>query len=333
MAPKLVVVFTGGTISMLPDPATGRAVPALRGAEILARSPGLDQIAELEPIDWGLVPASHFRFSQLLELARVLADALSRPEVDGAVLVQGTDTIEETAFAFDLLVPGDKPVVVVGAMRNAGDPGYEGPSNLRDAVRAAAAPELRGAGTVVVMGGSILPADDVTKTHTDAYDTFKALNFGPLGEMRGERVSVQRSRAMRRRLPAIPERAAEPIALVTAVVSMDGAPIRMAVAGGAHGVVVEATGSGNTDADLLEAAREAMGRGIPVAFTTRCPSGRVSGGYGFPGGGAAWLASGAMPAGYLGGPKARVALALGLGAGLRGGKLRALLEGSPTEDA
>jgi L-asparaginase len=314
--PRVAVVFTGGTISMLPDPATGAAVPALDGAAILARSPALAAVADLEPIDWGLVPASHLSFAQLLEIAAVLRRVLARPDIDAAVVVQGTDVIEETAFAFDLLVAGPKPVVVVGAMRNAADPGYEGPANLRDAVRAAAHPGLRDQGTLVVMGGRILPADDAAKTHTHAYDTFGGLDLGPLGWVTGSHVSIGRRRVARRLLPVAPAAAVEPIGLVVATVASDGAPLRWALAGGARGVVVAATGAGNTHPDLLAAAEEAMAAGVPVVLTSRVPSGRVSGDYGFPGGGARWIAAGAIPAGSLSPLKARVALAIGLGASL-----------------
>ncbi len=128
--PRVVVIFTGGTIAMLPDDRTGAAVPALRGGEILARMPGLAGIADLEAIDWGLVPASHLRFSQLLEIGGLIEAAAARDDVAGVVVVQGTDVLEETAFAWDLLPGIDTPVVVVGAMRNAGDPDYDGPRNL-----------------------------------------------------------------------------------------------------------------------------------------------------------------------------------------------------------
>ncbi len=326
-SPRVVAIFTGGTISMLPDPATGAARPALDGAAILARTAGLDAIAPVEAIDWGLVPASHLGFSQLLGIARLIRDALVRPEVSGVVVVQGTDVMEETAFAFDLLVDSTKPVVVVGAMRSAGDPAYDGPSNLRDAVRAAASPALAGQGTVVVMAGDILPADDVTKTHTDALDTFQALDVGPLGHVEETVVRMVRPRRPRPRLPRIPSTAAEPVPLITATVAMDGSLVRAAMGLRPRGLVVAATGSGNTDPDILAAAREAMAAGIPVVLASRCVSGRVSPGYGFPGGGAQWIAAGAMPAGMLGGPKARVALALGLGAGLDAGSLRRLLAG------
>ena len=331
--PTVVVIFTGGTIAMLPDPVTGAVRPALDGAAILARTPGLEAIANVEAVDWGLVPASHLGFTQMLQIADLVRTALERPEVSGAVVVQGTDVMEETAFAYDLLVDSSKPVVVVGAMRSAGDPGYEGPANLRDAVRAAAAPELAGQGTVVVMGGAILPADDVVKTHTDSYDTFRAVNLGPLGHVTPAGVELGRSRINRRVLPRLPMAAAEPVPLITVTVAMDGSLVRAAVglgAGGigagtsAAGLVVAATGSGNTHPDVLVAATEAMAAGIPVVLATRCLAGRASAGYGFPGGGAQWIAAGAIPAGFLGGPKARIALALGLGAGLDDAGLRRL---------
>jgi L-asparaginase len=321
---RVAVVFTGGTIAMRHDPSAGGAVPTLDGSAILALTPGLGAIAEVEPIDWGLVPASHLRFEQILDIARILERTLTRDEVDGAVVVQGTDTIEETAFCFDLLVRSEKPVVVVGAMRNASEDGYEGPSNLRDAVRCAADPRSREQGTLVVMAGSILAADDATKTHPEAYDTFRGRDLGPLGRVSRDEVLLARRRSRRRVLERIPDNAADEVALIIAVVASDGRLLRLAVEAGSPGVVVAATGAGNTDPDLLAAAEEAMARGVPVVLTTRCPAGRVTAAYGFPGGGAAWARAGAMFAGHLSGPKARVALALGLGAGLDDAGLRRL---------
>ncbi len=329
--PRVAVVFTGGTISMLPDPVTGAAVPTLGGAAILERVPGLEAIAELEPIDWGLVPASHLRFSQILDIAGVIADAAEREDVDGVVVVQGTDVLEETSYAWDLLHAIDTPVVVVGAMRNAGDPDYEGPANITDAVRVAAHPDMRGQGVSVVMDGRILPADDVTKTNSQSIDTFQALNAGPLGHVRDGRVVLERERRDRRMLVSWPDAAAEPVALITAVVATDGSLLRAAVAQGSRAVVVEATGAGNTDPDLLAAAVEAMEAAVPVALTTRCAAGAVGPLYGFPGGGRSWQEAGAILAGTLSGPKARIALALGIGAGLDQAGLAALLGTSRTD--
>jgi L-asparaginase len=322
---RVAIVFTGGTISMRHDPAAGGNVPVLGGEALLATVPGLDRVADLVAIDRGLTPASHFTFDALFGISRAVEDALADPSIDGAVVVQGTDAIEETAFFFDLLHAGPKPIVVTGAMRAAGDPGYDGPANLTAAVRVAASPAAARAdlGAVVVLDGSIEPADDVTKTHASAFDTFRALNSGPIGRVDGEVVRLDRERGRRRTVTTTT--AAERVHLITATVATTGAPIAALHAAGADGFVVAATGAGNTDARLLAAAEEAMADGIPVAITTRCPIGAAGDAYAFPGGGATWRRAGAIPTGHLGGPKARIALALGVGAGLDRDALAALL--------
>jgi L-asparaginase len=331
--PKVAVVFTGGTISMRHDPAAGGNVPTLGGAELLATVPELAGIADVVAIDHGLTPASHFRFPALFAIQRSLEEALARDDIDGAVIVQGTDAIEETAFYYDLLHAGPKPVVVTGAMRSASQPGYEGPRSLADAVRVAASPEVAAAdvGAVVVLDGSIQPADDVTKTHASAFDTFQSLNTGPLGRVADGNVTLTRSRGRRRYVAAT--RAAERVYLVTATVATDGTPVAALHRAGADGLVVAATGAGNSDPSLLAAAEAAMADGLPVVLVTRCPAGAAGTGYAFPGGGATWERAGALLAGHLTGPKARIALALGLGGGLdRAGLADLLADPAPIHD-
>ena len=294
---RVAVVFTGGTISTAYDPAAGGNVPVLDGAAILARTPGLDAIADVVAIDRGRTPASHFTFPVLLELADVIRDALADPSVDGAVVVQGTDTIEETSFCWDLLLDGAKPVVVTGAMRASDEAGFDGPANLRDAIRVAADPAMRGAGVVVCLAGTIEPADDVVKMHATALDTFASPNGGSLGRVGASGVTVFRRRAGRRRVET--GRAAERVHLITATVAMDGSLLEAAVAAGADGIVVAATGAGNTDPRLLAAAERAMAAGIPVALASRCLAGRAGAAYAFPGGGATWVRAGALPVGRI----------------------------------
>jgi L-asparaginase len=320
---RVAVVFTGGTISMRQAPDGGGATPTLRGEELLASVPGLDRIAEIEPIDWGLVPASHLTFDQVLEIGRIVDGQLRRPEIDGAVIVQGTDVMEETAFAWDLLPMPPKPVIVVGAMRSASQDGYDGPENLRNAVVAAVDPRLGDQGVIVAMAGELHGADDVRKTHTHAYATFQSPNAGRLGTVSSERVHLARRRTPAQ-LPRIPDAAALPIPLLTAALD-GGVPGRDDV-DSAVGAVVAATGGGNTAPALLELARELMGRGVPVAVTTRCRSGRAMPGYGFPGGSDQWWEAGAIFSGTLDGLKARVLLALGIGAGLGVPELAAMSE-------
>jgi L-asparaginase len=325
------MIFLGGTIASVADPEAGGNVPRLTGAEIIARTPGLASIADVVPVDAGLMPASHFTPAKLFEVADAIRAALSDATVDGAVVAQGTDSIEESAFFWDLVHDSEKTAVVSGAMRAASDAGYDGPANLADSVRAALEPALRGQGVLVALAGSVHAADDVVKTHASSLTSFQSPNAGPLASVEAGRVTVLRRRVGRRHVATT--RAAARVYLVTSTVGIDGALVDAAREAGMDGLVVAAAGVGNTSLQLLEAATRAIAAGIPVVLTTRSQAGRAGPIYAFPGAGANWVKAGAILAGSLGGPKARVALMLGIGAGLdRDGLARLMADPTPTDD-
>ena len=324
---RVVVVFTGGTISMTVDPVAGGATPALDGEALLAGA-GAVPVGLSAPavVDLGRTPASHFSFDDLLRIARTAAGALADdPDLAGAVIVQGTDTMDETAFAYDLVWRDMRPLVVTGAMRTADAPGADGPANLRDSLAVAGSRAFQGEGCLVVLGGQVHAADAVVKMHASAVDAFASPDTGPVGRIEGGRPFLLRRRAGRRVI-ADPIGPVPSVGLVVAAIGLDGAAIDAFVAGGARGVVVEATGAGNTHPSLLEAAQGAIAAGVVVVLASRVPGGRVTAGYAFPGGGATWARAGAILAGRLTGPKARVALSLGLAAGLDRDGLAALLD-------
>ena len=189
--PRVAVIFTGGTISMTIDPLAGGAVPTLAGADLLARVPGIEAIAEIVPIDRGRTPASHFSFADVLAIGGAIEAALVDPAVVGVVVVQGTDTLEETAFAWDLCHADARPVVVTGAMRNASESDWDGPANLRAAVRVAASAAARGAGVMVALSGNVIAADDVAKRHSSALAAFASRSGRPLGRVGERRVALR----------------------------------------------------------------------------------------------------------------------------------------------
>ncbi len=324
---RVAVVFTGGTISMTVDPSAGGATPALDGADLL-RSVGSGRpgVPDAIVVDLGRTPASHFSFTDLLRNGRAASDALARdPDLAGAVIVQGTDTMDEAAFTYDLAWRDARTLVVTGAMRTADTPGADGPANLRDALVVAAAPAFRDAGCVVAIGGEVHAADAVVKMHTSAVHAFASPDSGPIGRVEGGVPYLLRRRSGRRLLPVAPG-PVPPVGLVVAAIGLDGGAIDAFVAAGARGIVVEATGAGNTHPSLLAAAVRAMDSGVAIVLASRVPGGRVTTGYAFPGGGATWARAGALLAGRLTGPKARAALSLGLAAGLDRPGLAALLD-------
>ena len=151
--PRLLVLSLGGTITMVPS-ETGGIAPKLGAAELVASVPALADVAEIEAHSPFRLPSPSLTPGNLIDVARTIEEGFAAG-FDGAVVIQGTDTIEESAFILDLLVGGEKPVVVTGAMRGADAPGADGPANLLAAARVAAAREARGLGTVGVLNYDI----------------------------------------------------------------------------------------------------------------------------------------------------------------------------------
>ncbi|MDE3173181.1 MAG: asparaginase [Gemmatimonadota bacterium] len=310
----IVLIFTGGTISMRHDPTVGGAVPALTGRDILALAPGIDRIADLEVDDFGAFPGPHMTVERVWALRRRIAAHLARPEVQGVVLAHGTDSLEESAYLMARSLDSEKPIVFTGAMRTSSDLGWDGPANLGAAVLTAASAEARGLGVLVVMGDRIFSALDVTKVHTHMPDAFESPGLGPLGVVDDGRVIVRRM--AQSTLPILaPAAPAHPVDIVY---TYEGADARLLDAARVHalGVVVAAMGRGNVPPLMAEGIGRWIADGKPVVITSRALRGRVGHTYGYEGGGRRLFEAGALFAGSRRPAQARIDLMLALGAGV-----------------
>jgi L-asparaginase len=315
----IAIVFTGGTISMRIDPAAGGAVPSLTGAKLIRLAPQIESIAALEVHEWATMPGAHLTVDQMWSLRGYIADLVARPEIDGVVVTQGTDTIEETSYLTHRSLVTPKPVVFTGAMRTSEDLGWDGPSNLTDAVRVAASEDARGSGVLVVFNSRIYTAGDVTKVHTYMLDAFDSPGLGPLGVLDEGRVLFRRALPGERDALS-PDKPATPVDIVYAYAGADGR-ILDALRSEGRGVVVAALGRGNTPLAMFEAIKRWIADGKPVVITSRAARGRVGPTYGFPGGGRSLYDAGAIFAGARRPAQARIDLMLALGAGLEGDQL------------
>lgn len=307
--PRVLLLATGGTISMRQDAELGGAVPRLTGREILEAVPGIEQVAEMEVREFGRFPGPHMTIERMWELRAAVLDAFAAGFA-GVVVMHGTDTIEETAYLLDRSLPPEIPVVITGAMRNSSELSWDGPANLMSATEVAASPEARGRGTMVVMDEEIVQGAEVVKTHTEQAGTFRSPNWGPLGITDKGRALFYRE--SRRRAALAPERPETPVDLIKIVAGADARLVDASRETGAHGIVVEAMGRGNVPPAVVPGLQRWVDAGRPVVVATRSSRGRVLDTYAYEGGGHQLREMGCIFADHLTGQQARIELMLAL---------------------
>lgn len=324
MLPEVAVLSMGGTISS--TNAGGKGVePTLTGEALVSDVPEIAYAAEVSAASFRQAASGELTIDDLVELA---AEITRRADggASGAVVTQGTDTIEETAFVLDLLVDRDAPVVVTGAMRNPTLPGADGPANLLAAVQVAASEAARGIGTVVVLNDEIHAARYVKKTHTENPATFKSPLTGPVGWMSEGTPRIAMRPIRRHHIALAPDAQDRPVALLKASLGDDGRLVGEIGRLGYAGLVIEALGGGHMPSRTVESLTS-LAAEMPVVLASRTGSGEVlRRTYGFPGSEIDLLDRGLINAGPLDGLKARLLLSLLLRAGTSRDEIQATFD-------
>jgi L-asparaginase len=279
---RVDVLALGGTIAMAPDEGHHTVSPQLTADALVAAVPALGELARVHAHSIRTVPGASLDFSDVLatvDTARACVEAGSQ----GIVVTQGTDSLEETAFAFDLVWDRPEPLVVTGAMRPASAAGADGPGNLAAAVAVAAAPDARDRGCLVVVADEVHAARTVAKVHSTRVAAFASPGSGPIGSVVEGAPSFCAPPPPR--LAALPSPGDDPprVAVVTALLGDSGEQLRATAEGGFDGLVLAAMGAGHIPQRMLPALEQAVLR-IPVAATSRTGAGPLlRNTYGFAG--------------------------------------------------
>lgn len=324
MRKKIAIIFTGGTISMKVDERIAAAIPALSGSEIMSMVTNIDTIADVEEITFGSFPGPQMTPGMILELSNLTKKTLQRHDIDGVVITHGTDSLEETAYFLDLAIRSEKPIVFVAAMRNNSELGNDGPANLAAAICTAASEDSKDKGVLIVLNNEVNSAREATKTHTLSLDTFKSLEFGPIGIIDGSEVIYYRNIVDHEWLET--SKIEEKVMLLKSFVGMNSEMIHHCIDVGYKGFVIEAMGRGNLPPMTLDGIKRAVSLNIPVVIVSRCPMGRVLDSYGYEGGGRTLKNAGAIFGFNLNGQKARIKLMLALGRGESLESIRTMFE-------
>lgn len=325
-SPRIAAASLGGTITMTSTNADGTAVqPTLSAEQLLASVPTLTEVAELSATTLNTAPGASLTFQDVLRGLDWARTEIGNGAA-GAVLIQGTDTIEETAYLLDLYWDLAAPLVVTGAMRAPQVPGADGPANLLAAVRVAGDDGSRGRGVLVVLNDEIHAASRVRKGRASQPNAFISPVFGPLGYLDEGRAiygSEVNSAAARRTLPRPDTFVAPLVALLETYLDDRGELLDAVAANGFQGVVLAGFGVGHASAACADVVERISGL-MPLALATRTGAGSTHrNSYTFSGSESDLIAKGAIPAGWLDARKARVLLTCLIAAGTTPADIRA----------
>lgn len=265
--PQLRLILTGGTCLMEQDAEGHLVLPEEGDARVRELLPHFRSWAQIEVEVFSNVPGEWLTPTIWANLQSHILKALS--EVDGVVVVTGTDGLEEISYFLHLTVPSDKPLVLTASLRGLHELGSDAPLNLVDAVRVAAEPEAKGKGVLVVMNRKIYSAREMRKTDTQAVAGF-AGEMGPLGLVDREgvffyRIPVRRhtftSEFATHKLPTLPR-----VDILCTYAGADGVLVRALLTTGTRGLVVAGLGSGNVSRELGETLARLASSGFPVVI-------------------------------------------------------------------
>lgn len=284
--PKVAIIGTGGTITSLSAigpldlfeyTSSGRM---LQADEMVERFSDVCQVADVIPIRFKAIPSTAVAFPEwksiVLAADKVVAD---HPDLDGIVVLHGTATLEETAYALNLTAKVSVPIVVVGAQRPASALSGDAGLNIVNAVRVAGHPASRGLGVLVCLNDEIQAAREVTKTSTARLQTFRTPDFGVLGHADGDAIAYYRKPLRSaapetefdiRSLDSLPR-----VDIAMSYAGNDGAATRAFVQAGAKGIVLAAFAPGLLSPAEMEVAKEAIAAGVVVVASSRAGSGRA----------------------------------------------------------
>ncbi|WP_209304971.1 MULTISPECIES: asparaginase [unclassified Gemella] len=304
MKKKILLINTGGTISMSEDRGTGKVSPSSENP-INQSDSIFSYIADVIVEELYHLPSPHITIKEMDGLRQRIEKA-EIERYDGVVVTHGTDTLEETAYFLDLTLDIKIPVVITGAMRSSNEIGSDGLANLRSALLVAASEEAKNYGVLVVMNDEVHAAAYVTKTHTTNVATFQTPTFGPIALV--SKSDVIFFQKFLRKETYKTKRLDKKVHLLKSYAGMDGELIDAIKKLGADGLVIEALGSGNLPPATEESIKRCIEEGMIVVFVSRAFNGVTRDVYDYAGGGKRFKQDGVIFTTGLSGQKARLKL-------------------------
>lgn len=321
--PRILLLLTGGTITMVPDAERGVLVPASQPEHLIAAIPQLQRMADLDLRVISNIDSSDLQPELWIDIARTIVE--TEDAYDGYVVTHGTDTLAYTAAALALLIEHPRPIICTGAQRPLlGDQISDAPLNLAHAVEAAT---LDLGEVCVAFGSQLLRGSRAHKLSAFHYEAFTSFGIPALGAF-GGRVQLagghrrRDAEPMRLRAHAFERR----VAWLPIFPGMDPLLLDQVVAFGSRGIFLQGYGAGNVPThmrSLIPGIAAAVERDVAVVLGTQC---RVGGMESLYATGQAAMEAGAISAGDMTPEMTIVKLMWALGQTQSLAELQALLQ-------
>lgn len=284
--PRILIVYTGGTIGMIEDPAT-RTLRPFNFNHLI------DNVPKVKMLDYEI---DHIQFNPPMDSSNInpshwqqIASAIGRDyeRYDGFVVLHGTDTMAYTASALSFMLENlRKPVIITGSQLPIGEVRTDGEENLITALQIAAATDpVNGEPMVqevaILFENYLWRGNRSTKVSADNFNAFKSSNYPSLAKI-GLSIQFNHDALWRvnQRMPLrVHKGMSTDVILVYIFPGMTETSLRQQLeTPGAKGVVLKTYGAGNamTYEWFNRAISDAVARGMVIVNVTQCVNGGVN---------------------------------------------------------
>ncbi|MBR5787901.1 MAG: type I asparaginase [Muribaculaceae bacterium] len=281
---KIFIIYTGGTIGMIEN-------PELHALEPFDFDHLIDNVPKIKMLDYEI---SNFQFTKPIDSSAMnpshwaeIAEVIEQKydEVDGFVVLHGTDTMAYTASALSFMLENlNKPVIVTGSQLPIGEVRTDGEENLITALQIAAAEDENGEPMVrevaILFENYLWRGNRSTKSSADNFNAFKSNNYPELARI-GLDINFKREYLWRGKVEGklkVKYPMDTNVMFLTLFPGISELVVRHVLSTpGIKGVVLKSFGAGNApnEAWFLDVVRQAIERGVVVVNITQCTNGCV----------------------------------------------------------
>jgi len=183
--PKILLIYTGGTIGMMKDYKTN-ALKAFDFTQLLDKIPELQQLnCQIKSISFeNPIDSSNMNTTYYVDIAEIIEHNYNL--YDGFVILSGSDTMSYISSAISFMLENlQKPVIFTGSQLPIGDLRTDAKENLITSIEVACA-QKNGVPMIqevcLYFEYKLYRANRTTKMSAEQFEAFVSMNYPPLAE-------------------------------------------------------------------------------------------------------------------------------------------------------